>query len=118
MNKGKWILKWVVAGIFFLLLGGLVTMLLWNWLVPALFNGPHIRLIEALGLLLLAKILFGGWGRGRCRAGGVHSWKHRYEEKLSAMTPEARERFKARMREKWPCGNSSGKDVPAGDSNV
>jgi hypothetical protein len=105
MKKGKWFLKCVLAGILFLVLVGLVTMLLWNWLVPELFNGPQIAFFQALGLLLLSKIFFGGLGRGRW-AGG-RSWKHRYEEKLSGMSPEARERFKSRMREKWRCG-----DVP------
>ena len=116
MNKAKWILKCAVAGIAFLLLLGLVTMLLWNWLVPVLFNGPAIGFLQALGLLLLAKILFGGWGRGRWRNGGHYAWKHRYEEKLSAMTPEARERFKSRMREKWRCGDAPAKSVDTGNS--
>lgn len=94
-------MKWVVAGVFFLLLLGAVTMFLWNWLVPALFNGPQIGFIQALGLLLLSKILFSGWGGHRCRTGGAHAWKHRYYEKLASMSPEERERFKSRMREKW-----------------
>ena len=116
MNKGKWFLKWVLAGIVFLLAMGAVTMLLWNWLVPALFNGPHIRFLEALGLLLLAKILFGGWG-GRCRPGGG-SWKHQYYQKLSSMTPEERERFKTRMREKWCSHGGTDKNENAPGSNV
>ena len=115
MEKGKWILKCVVAGIFFLLLAGLVTMLLWNWLVPVIFNGPEIRFWEALGLLLLTRILFGTWGRGGCRSGG-HSWKHRYAEKLAAMSPEARERFKSRMKEKWRCGPPGNEAKNAGSS--
>ena len=102
MNKGRIIFKCVLAAILFLLLFGLLTMVLWNWLIPSLFNGPHIRFIEALGLLLLGKILFSGWGgRRRCGNGGGTHWKHRYYEKLSSMSAEDRERFKARMREKW-----------------
>ena len=89
MEKTKWILKCVIGGALFLALFGLVTMLLWNWLVPLLFHGPEIRFIEALGVLLLAKILFGGWGGGRCRCNGSgqHGWKKKYFEKLSAMSP-------------------------------
>lgn len=101
MKKGKWILKWVLAGTLFLLVLGTITMLLWNWLVPSLFHGPELTFPEALGLLLLTKILFSGWGGKGCRNGGGPSWKHRYYEKWSAMTPEERERFKSRMREKW-----------------
>jgi hypothetical protein len=103
MKKAKWILMCVAAGIAFALVLGLVTMLLWNWLVPAIFNGPEIRFLEALGIWLLAKILFGRWGGGRW-GHGKYSWKHRYQEKLASMTPEERERFKSRMREKWRCG--------------
>ena len=58
MQKGKWILKCVLGGILFILLFGLITMLLWNWLVPTLFNGPEIEFVQSLGLLVLAKILF------------------------------------------------------------
>lgn len=102
MEKSKWILKCVLGAMVFLLLGALITMGLWNWLVPELFSGPDITFMETLGLLLLTRILFGHWGRGRF--GGAHPWKHRYQQKLAAMSPEERERFKARMREKWRCG--------------
>lgn len=101
MNKGKWFLKCLVAGMVFLLLLGLATMLLWNWLIPAIFNGPQIQFLEALGLLLLAKILFSSWGGGRRWRSGGPGWKHRYYEKFSSMSAEDRERFKTRMREKW-----------------
>jgi hypothetical protein len=119
MNKGKWFLKCLVAGVFFLLLLGLVTMLLWNWLIPALFNGPELRFIEALGLIALSKILFSGWGGGR-RWGrpGAASWKNKYYEKLSTMSPEDRERFKNRMREKWCSPGAPEAKENAGGSNV
>ncbi len=37
---------------------GAITMLLWNWLIPAIFNGPSVTYFQALGLLVLCKILF------------------------------------------------------------
>src|SRR3990170_6318228 len=98
MKKGIWFLKCVLAGIFFASLFGFLTMLLWNWLIPSLFNGPAIRFLEALGLLLLAKILFSGWaGRRHFGNGGGLHWKQRYYEKLSSLSAEDRERFKSRM---------------------
>ena|SRR5688572_10601687 len=103
MNKGLKIVKWTVVCILFVLLFGYITMILWNWLVPAVFNGPLINFWQALGLLLLSKILFGGFGgkhSGSCGHGASH-WKHRYYEKMSGMSPEDRERFKAKMKEKW-----------------
>ena len=117
MNKSKWVIKWIVAGFVFALLLGAVTMLLWNWLVPSLFNGPEIRFAQAFGLLVLARILFGGWGGRKCHDGrGDPSWKHRYQEKLSTMSPEDRERFKSRMWEKW-CSTGPGKKDNSGNSN-
>lgn len=109
MKKGKKILKIVAVAVIGLLLLGLIIMGLWNWLVPSLFNGPQITFWQALGLFVLAKILFGGWGgKGRCRPGS--EWKHRYYDKLSSMTPEERERFKQRMTEKWCHGKSPKSD--------
>lgn len=102
MKKGKWFLKIIAVAVIGMLLLGLVIMMLWNWLIPQLFNGPQITFWQALGLFVLAKILFGGWKPGyrdrRCGPGG---WKKGYYEKLSSMTPEERERFKQRMSQKW-----------------
>lgn len=94
----------IAAGIiFFLVLFGYATMLLWNWLVPVLFKGPVIVFWQAIGLLALSKILFGGhggrWGRGG-RCGSRGHWKYRMEERLKNMTPEEREKFKN------TCGNN------------
>lgn len=100
MNKGVLILKWTVICTLFVLLFGWVTMWLWNWLVPTLFNGPVLNFWQALGLLVLSKILFGGFG-GRHWHGGATQWKQHYYNKLASMSHEDRERFKARMREKW-----------------
>ncbi len=45
-----------IAGfiVFIVIAFGGVTMLLWNWLVPPIFNGPAITFLQALGLLALA----------------------------------------------------------------
>lgn len=99
--------------ILFVMLFGWITMFLWNYLVPPLFNGPAINFWQALGLLLLSKILFSGFG-GKGGHGGMQ-WKQRYYEKMSAMRPEDRERFKARMREKW-CHKAP--DTSAGNSDT
>ncbi len=78
-----------VAGIAVL---GLVVMALWNWLVPALFFGmKEITYLQALGILVLAKILFGGF---RC-----HGWHGRCQSRgLEQMSPEEREKFQAGMK--------------------
>ena len=76
------------------------VMLLWNSLVPELFRGPPLQYWQALGLLLLSRILFGGL-RGR---GGWHGHRRqRMCERWESMTPEER----ARLREQFQgrCGH-------------
>jgi hypothetical protein len=73
---------------------GFVVMSLWNALMPQLFGLRAITFWQALGLLLLAKILFGGFHR---HAGGGR-WRHRMRERWEQMTPEERERFRQGMR--------------------
>jgi hypothetical protein len=77
----------VVVGIGVL---GVAVMLLWNWVVPALFVGARtIDFAHALGLLVLSRILFGGFrGHGGWR-------ERRHWRKWNAMTPEERERVQA-----------------------
>jgi hypothetical protein len=118
MNKGWMILKWTVVCILFVLLFGWITMFLWNSLVPSLFNGPFITFWQTLGLLLLCKILFGGFGGKKWGSHGSMQWKQRYYEKFSAMSPEERERFKSRMREKWCYKDPNASKENSGTSNV
>jgi hypothetical protein len=105
MRKGAMILKCVVAAVLAIFFFGWITWLLWNWLVPTVFGGPALSYWQALGLLLLTKILlFGIGGRRGCAEGNnirQQHWKHRFAEKISSMTPEEREALKNKMREKW-----------------
>lgn len=77
-----------------LALFGFIVMQLWNWLLPALFGWKTIGFWQAAGLLVLARILFGGFG-GR---GGHHGrWRSKMRERWEKMTPEEREKFRAAM---------------------
>jgi hypothetical protein len=76
-----------------------VVMNLWNWLVPPIFGWHSISFWQALGLLVLSKILFGGFRGGPGH--GMH-WRHRMMERWQQMTPEEREKFREGMRER--CG--------------
>jgi hypothetical protein len=51
-----------VIGIFLLvaILMGLPLMLLWNWLMPQLFNLPEIGFWQAVGLNFMCSIMFKG----------------------------------------------------------
>jgi len=93
---------WMLRAAKFLALAALAVtvfsiavMSLWNWLMPALFGSRLITFWQALGLLVLARILFGRFGGGPAR--GMH-WRHRMRERWNQMTPEEREKFDAGMR--------------------
>lgn len=103
MKKGFKIIGCIVLGILFVAVVGVVTMQLWNWLVPSLFNGPIISFWQTLGLLVLTKILFSGFGRGGCCHKGSHGgyWKGKVYERFANMSPEDREALKKKMKDKW-----------------
>lgn len=86
--------------LLFVALGGVVVRELWNWLLPPLFGLPAIRFWQALGLLALCRILFGGF---RLDGGSGTHYRRRWE----AMTPEERERIRQRMRERWGGASTS-----------
>jgi hypothetical protein len=52
----------------FAFIGGNIVRLLWNWLVPSLFGLPAVTFWQALGVLALCRILFGGHGGMRRRS--------------------------------------------------
>jgi hypothetical protein len=74
---------------------GLVVMALWNRLMPDLFGWRSISFGQALGLLILTRLLFGGLRGGP----GRHlRWRGRMRERWERMTPEEREKFREGMR--------------------
>lgn len=76
---------------FLIVFGGCV-MLLWNWLMPEIFGLPLITFWQAAGLLLLCKILFGGFGGGHHHGHGhSHCGDNKLRERWENMTPEERE---------------------------
>lgn len=72
---------------------GMGVMMLWNWLMPNLFVGAkEIDYAQAMGVLLLSKVLFGGF----C---GHGDWRSRWRQRrFEWMTPEEREKFQAGLR--------------------
>ena len=100
-------MKCTLMGLVGLLIFGFITMILWNWLVPVLFNGPVLTYWQALGLLALSKILtVGFWARPfRNHQPSSNFWKKRLHDKLSSLDPQEREVFKQRLKDKW-CSRS------------
>lgn len=106
------VVKIVTLVIVIAVVAGFVVMHLWNWLMPAVFGLKTITFAQAIGLLLLSKILLGGFHKhghrgGRCGGmGGRGGWKRHMEERWSQMSDEEREKFRAGMRGRgrWDCG--------------
>jgi hypothetical protein len=92
----------LIVGIIVVLGFGQAVLHLWNWLMPAAFGLHPITYWQALGLLGLSWLLFGG---PRAWFGGHHRpyWQHRMGARWQAMTPEERERFREGMRAR--CGH-------------
>ena len=85
------IILFVVAVIAF----SFVVMSLWNWLIPELFGGPMITMWQAIGLLVLSKILFGSFNhdhKNKCdRSNGHTEWKEKFRDKFKEEAPHFEE---------------------------
>jgi hypothetical protein len=102
-----------IAGMaLFVFIGGEIVKLLWNWLAPPLFGLPALNFWQALALLALCRILFGGFGmhgggahaprRGRRAERTADQMADRFADRWQHMTAEERERFRQRVRDR--CG--------------
>jgi Ca2+/H+ antiporter, TMEM165/GDT1 family len=112
--RGRWVAKGaaflgLILGVLALL--SFVVMGLWNALIPGLFRGPVLTFWQAAGLLVLSKILFGGLRRGHGWHHGRQHWRgEMWRRKWESMTPEERERLRARFRDR--CGGWGGSEEP------
>ncbi len=84
IKKAFKIIFFMLAAVIFILLFAYVFMRLWNWLMPDIFDLGAITYWQAFGLLVLAKLVFGGFGgghkNGRKKGKGERfkkSWKGR-----------------------------------------
>jgi hypothetical protein len=94
----------ILGMLLVIIIGGEIVLHLWNWLLPSLFGWRQITFWQAVGLLTLCRILFGGVsGRGFHRS----NYRRRMAERCEHMTPEERERFRQRMRERFGFGPST-----------
>ena len=107
MRKLRFVgVRFILFGIVFVGVMGLATAGLWNLLMPAIFGLRAINFWQALGLLVLSRVLFG-------RLGG---WRHRMDKTrfvrgLKDLTPEERQRFRYAMETR--CGGSFGEGEAA-----
>ena len=101
MNRREKLIFFIPLGIMgaalFVAIGGEVVKLLWNWLAPEIFGWRMITFWQALGLLVLCRILFGRLGGGGSRS----RMRRRMAERCGEMTPEERERLSQKIRDRW-----------------
>jgi hypothetical protein len=95
----------IIAIPLFIGIGGEIVMHLWNWLLPPLFGWREITFWQALGLLVLCRILFGRLGG---HSSGRPNFRRHMDERCANMTPEEREQFRQRMRERFGFSPSAG----------
>ena len=107
------VLKIALFGAVALTLVSFVVMGLWNVLMPSIFAVRAIGFWQALGLLILSKILFGGF---RHFGGPSSRWRRRMWERWEQMTPEEREKFKQAMRR--GCGRVENTEAPSRQAEV
>ena len=98
----------IVGIALFMGIGGWIVMHLWNWLLPALFGWHMITFWQALGMLVLCRILFGGV-HGR----GWHGSRRHWGGRWGNMSDEERDKFRAAVRNKWAFGPPPGESHQA-----
>jgi len=102
----------ILGILLFIFIGGEIVMRLWNWLLPLLFGWRQITFWQALGILVLCRILFGGFshhgsGRRNFRRRMAERMDERLADRWQAMTPEERERFRQGMGARCGWGPST-----------
>lgn len=87
---------------WFLVLVAILTMavmLLWNWLIPEFFNGKMINYWQAMGILVLARLL-----TGLGKAGSDH-WKYKMRNGWNSLSSDEKQQLREKFRDKW-CRNT------------
>lgn len=93
-------LRLIAFGALAVALSGYFVMTLWNAVLPTVTGLHAITFVQALALLVLSRILFGGL-RGWGRRGG--DWRARMRARWQQLSPEERERFRDMMGSRYGC---------------
>jgi hypothetical protein len=100
--SGKKVFGFILLGIAAVALFGFIVMNLWNAILVPVLHISAVSFWQALGILVLSKILFGGFRGGGRWGGGGHRWNHEMREKWQNMTPEERAQVKQQWKDR--CG--------------
>ena len=99
------LIKIIFFVIVFLTAFSTIVMLLWNNILAGVLHVSMITFWQALGIFVLAKILFGGFHGGPW---GRHRWKQHMHERWANMSPEEREKFKQKLKDRCRDGFKDG----------
>ncbi|MFY0686686.1 MAG: hypothetical protein JXQ90_05955 [Cyclobacteriaceae bacterium] len=102
---GYWKMGFMI--VFFISIAAGIVMLLWNALIPDITGWTSITYLQAIGLLVLCKILFSGgnWSK-KNRPHKKSEWMSEMKNAWQNMSPEDKEA----MRQKWNCGPTKKQD--------
>lgn len=110
-HKGFKILAMILIGAAIVALVAFVVMVLWNWLIPSIFtNGPEITYWQALGIMVLSKILFGGFKPHHPPpffSDKKESWKQKFREKWNCMDEDRKAKIRDHMFSRFHGGEKS-----------
>lgn len=96
-RKGKFRAKFILVPLVILFLVTAIVMWLWNAILPAVLDVKTITYWQAMGILVLSKILFGGFSG--CKSGQDRHRKN-LRKKLKSMSPKEREEFRLMWKQK------------------
>lgn len=102
-NKSFWIRKiigFILLFIICMLALALAVMALWNHVLVAVVNVQPVSYAQALGLLILSKILFGGWKGGGGWSDKKKHWKATMEEKWGHLSEAEKQKIKEEWRDR------------------
>jgi hypothetical protein len=97
------IIKFAILAAAAVAIAGFIVMQLWNWLIPGLFGGPALHFAQAVGLLVLARLLVGRFGGGHGRRMG---WRNRMRGNWQGMSAEERQKLRETMSRRCGAGES------------
>ncbi|MCU7613952.1 hypothetical protein N0B16_05840 [Chryseobacterium sp. GMJ5] len=100
--KKSWALLFLCPPLI-LLAVALIVMWLWNSILPDVLSVKAITYWQAMGILVLSKILFGGF-HGKFGQGMRDMKEKHLKHKMEAMSPEEKEKFKEIWRQKCSGG--------------
>lgn len=110
MKRSFWVRK--IAGFILIaaaaiLLFTFIVMNLWNNILTPVLGVHIINFGQALGILILSKILFGGFRGGGGWKGRRGPWNSQMREKWQNMSPEEKEKFKSEWRNRCSRNNKT-----------